>query len=44
MLGWQLVAGFSSKRTIDEIDTKEMILPLVVIDVHDKAAKNSSSR
>ena len=28
------------KRTIDQIDTKEMILPLVVIDVHEKAAKN----
>ena len=29
------------KRTIDQIDPKEMILPLVVIDVHGKAAKNS---
>lgn len=28
------------KRTIDQIDPKEMILPLVVLDVHDKAAKN----
>jgi kynurenine formamidase/ribosomal protein L7/L12 len=28
------------KRTIDQIDPKEMILPLVVIDVHDKVAKN----
>lgn len=28
------------KRTIDEIDVKEMILPLVVIDLHEKAAKN----
>ena len=28
------------KRTIDQIDPKEMILPLVVIDVHEKAAKN----
>jgi kynurenine formamidase/ribosomal protein L7/L12 len=28
------------KRTIDQIEPKEMILPLVVIDVHDKAAKN----
>ena len=28
------------KRTIDQIDVKEMVLPLVVIDVHDKAAKN----
>ena len=29
------------KRTIDQIDPKEMILPLVVIDVHEKVAKNS---
>ena len=28
------------KRTIDQIDPKEMILALVVIDVHEKAAKN----
>jgi kynurenine formamidase len=28
------------KRTIDQIDPKEMILPLVVIDVHEQAAKN----
>ena len=28
------------KRTIDQIDVKEMVLPLVVIDVHDKAAAN----
>jgi kynurenine formamidase len=28
------------KRTIDQIDPKEMILPLVVIDVHEKAATN----
>ncbi len=28
------------KRTIDQIDPKEMILSLVVIDVHQKAAKN----
>ena len=28
------------KRTIDEIDVKEMILPLVVIDVHERAATN----
>lgn len=28
------------KRTIDQIDPKEMILPLVVLDVHEKAAKN----
>jgi len=27
-------------RTVDEIDPKEMILPLVVIDVHEKAAAN----
>lgn len=28
------------KRTIDQIDVTEMILPLVVIDVHQKAASN----
>jgi len=28
------------KRTIDQIDVKEMILPLVVIDVHEQAGKN----
>jgi kynurenine formamidase len=28
------------KRTIDQIDLKEMILPLVVLDVHQKAAAN----
>ena len=28
------------KRTIDQIDPKEMILPLVVIDVHEQAAQN----
>ncbi len=27
-------------RSLDEIDLKEMILPLVVIDVHDEVAKN----
>ena len=27
-------------RTVDEIDVKEMILPLVVIDVHEKVAEN----
>jgi kynurenine formamidase len=27
-------------RTVDQVDVKEMILPLVVIDVHEKAAKN----
>jgi kynurenine formamidase len=27
-------------RTVDQIDVKEMILPLVVIDVHDAVAKN----
>jgi kynurenine formamidase len=27
-------------RTVDQIDVKEMILPLVVIDVHEKAARN----
>lgn len=29
------------KRTIDEIDVHEMVLPLVVIDIHEKAAKNA---
>lgn len=28
------------KRTIDQIDPKEMILPLVVLDVHEEVAKN----
>lgn len=28
------------KRSIDEIDVKEMVCPLVVIDVHEKVAKN----
>jgi kynurenine formamidase len=28
------------KRTVDQIDPKEMLLPLVVIDVHDEVAKN----
>jgi len=28
------------KRTIDQIDPKEMVLPLVVIDIHEKVAKN----
>ncbi len=27
-------------RTLDQIDVKEMIMPLVVIDVHEKAARN----
>jgi len=27
-------------RTVDQIDVKEMILPLVVIDVHEKVARN----
>ena len=27
-------------RTVDQIDVKEMILPLVVIDIHEKVAKN----
>src|SRR5271169_3500845 len=27
-------------RTTDQIDPKEMLLPLVVLDVHDKVAKN----
>jgi kynurenine formamidase len=27
-------------RTVDEIDVKEMLLPLVVLDVHEQAAKN----
>ncbi len=28
-------------RTVDQIDPKEMLMPLVVIDVHDKAAGNA---
>lgn len=28
------------KRTLDQIDVKEMIMPLVVIDIHKKVAKN----
>jgi len=28
-------------RTVDEIDLKEMLLPLVVIDVHEQCAKNA---
>src|SRR4030088_339174 len=28
-------------RTVDQIELKEMILPLVVIDVHNEASKNS---
>jgi kynurenine formamidase len=28
------------KRTIDEIDPKEMLLPLVVLDVHEQVSKN----
>jgi kynurenine formamidase len=28
-------------RTLDQIDVKEMVLPLEVIDIHDKAAKNA---
>ena len=27
-------------RTVDQIDVKEMLMPLVVIDVHEKVAKN----
>ena len=27
-------------RTVDQIDVKEMILPMVVIDIHEKVAKN----
>src|SRR5207249_7957879 len=27
-------------RTVDQIDPKEMVLPLVIIDVHEEAAKN----
>lgn len=27
-------------RTVDQIDVKEMVLPLVVIDIHNKAAQN----
>src|SRR5262249_38691111 len=30
-------------RTVDQIDPKEMLLPLVVIDVHDEAARNPDS-
>jgi len=30
-------------RTVDQIDPKEMILPLVVTDVHEEAAKNPDS-
>ena len=30
----------SGLRTVDQIELKEMILPLVVIDVHEEAAKN----
>ena len=29
------------KRTVDQIDPKEMFLPLAVIDVHDEVAKNA---
>jgi len=28
-------------RTVDQIDPKDMLMPLVVIDVHDKVARNS---
>lgn len=28
------------KRTVDQIDVKEMLLPLVVLDIHEKASKN----
>src|SRR6195256_385762 len=28
-------------RSVDQIDPKDMLMPLVVIDVHDKAAKNA---
>lgn len=28
-------------RTVDQIDPKEMVLPLVVLDVHEKAARNA---
>ena len=31
-------------RTVDQIDLKEMILPLVIIDVHEDAAKNPDYR
>src|SRR5438876_12429547 len=27
-------------RTVDQIDPKEMVLPLVIIDVHEEATKN----
>jgi len=29
------------KRTVDQIEVKEMILPLVVLDIHDKVAKKA---
>src|SRR3989337_3127759 len=32
-----IIKGF---RTVDEIDPKEMVMPLVVIDVHEKVEKN----
>jgi Putative cyclase len=28
------------KKTVDQIDPKDMLLPLVVLDVHEKAARN----
>jgi Putative cyclase len=32
--------GFVQWQTVDQIDPKEMILPLIVIDVHSEAASN----
>lgn len=31
---------FEGKRTVDQIDLKEMIMPLVVLDIHENVAKN----
>jgi len=33
----------SGKRTVDQIEVKEMILPLVLIDIHEKVAKKPDS-
>ncbi|MDR7866402.1 MAG: cyclase family protein [Sporomusaceae bacterium] len=32
---------FAGKRTVDQIDLTEMILPLVVLDIHEAVAKNA---
>src|SRR4030067_1129189 len=34
---WHIIRGL---RTVDQIDVKEMVLPLVVIDVHNKVVSN----